>query len=42
MKTNIAHGLKKILPHLLQAQQDNLNEADTLKGIVKVFEEVLD
>ena len=41
MKTNIAHGLKKILPHLLQAQQDNLNEADTLKGIVKVFEEVL-
>jgi hypothetical protein len=41
MKTNIAHGLKKYLPHLLQAQQDNLNEADTLKGIVKVFEDVL-
>jgi hypothetical protein len=41
MKTNIAHGLKKYLPHLLQAQQDNLNEAETLKGIDKVFEDVL-
>ncbi|HVM60171.1 MAG TPA: type I restriction enzyme HsdR N-terminal domain-containing protein [Verrucomicrobiae bacterium] len=41
MKTNIAHGLKKYLPHLLQAQQDNLTEADTLQRIVKVFEDVL-
>ncbi len=41
MKTDIAHGLKKYLPDLLQAQQDNLNEADTLQRIVKVFEDVL-
>ena len=41
MKTNIVHGLRKYVPHLLKAQQDNLNEADTLKRIVKVFEDVL-
>jgi hypothetical protein len=41
MKTNIAHGLKKYLPDLLQAKQDDLNESETLKGIDKVFEDVL-
>lgn len=33
--------LKRLLPHLLKAQEDNLNEADTLLRIIKVFEEVL-
>jgi hypothetical protein len=32
---------KKYLPHLLKAQDDNLNEADTVQRIVKVFEDVL-
>jgi hypothetical protein len=41
MKINIARELKKYLPHLLQAQKDNLNEADTLQRIVKVFDDVL-
>jgi predicted type IV restriction endonuclease len=31
-----------MLPHLLKAREDNLNEADTLLRIIKVFEEVLD
>lgn len=38
---NIIHQLKKYVPHLLKAQEDNLNEADTLQIIVKVFEDVL-
>lgn len=41
MKINITHQLKKYLPHLLKAKEDNLNEADTLQRIVKVFEDVL-
>jgi hypothetical protein len=41
MKINITHELKKYLPLLLEAQKDNLNEADTLQRIVKVFEDVL-
>src|SRR5262249_28809915 len=31
----------KMLPHLVQAQNDNLNEADTVQRLIKVFEEVL-
>lgn len=41
MKPNINHQLKKYVPHLLKAQEDNLNEADTLQRIIKVFEDVL-
>jgi predicted type IV restriction endonuclease len=38
---DIRKPLKKYLPHLLQAQADNLNEADTVQRLVKVFEDVL-
>jgi predicted type IV restriction endonuclease len=33
--------MKKFLPHLLQAKKDNLNEADTVQRVIKVFEDVL-
>lgn len=42
MLTDIRKPLKKILPHLLKAQEENLSEADTVQRLVKVFEEVLD
>ncbi len=38
---DIRKPLKKILPYLLQAQAENLNEADTRARIVKCFEDVL-
>lgn len=38
---SIRASLKKVLPYLLQAQQENLNEADTVRRVVKVFEDVL-
>lgn len=38
---DIRKPLKKYVPHLLQAQADNLNEADTVQRLVKVFEDVL-
>jgi predicted type IV restriction endonuclease len=41
MAINIRKPLKKLLPFLIQGQQDSLNEADTVQRIVKVFEEVL-
>ena len=41
MSINIRKPLKKLLPHLLKAQEENLNEADTIQRIIKVFEEVL-
>lgn len=41
MSVDIKKPLKKLLPHLLQAKADNLNEADTVQRLVKVFEEVL-
>jgi len=41
MKINITRELKSYLPHLLQAQKDNLNEADTLQRIVMFFKDVL-
>ncbi|MBI5629913.1 MAG: type I restriction enzyme HsdR N-terminal domain-containing protein [Elusimicrobia bacterium] len=39
--TDIRKPLKKLLPYLIQAQSDNLNEADTVQRLIKVFEEVL-
>jgi predicted type IV restriction endonuclease len=41
MVVDIRKPLKKFLPHLLKAREDNLNEADTVQRIIKVFEEVL-
>jgi predicted type IV restriction endonuclease len=41
MAVDIRKPLKKILPHLLKAQADNLNEGDTVQRVIKVFEEVL-
>lgn len=41
MAVDIRRPLKKFLPHLLQAKADNLNEADTVQRIIKVFEDVL-
>lgn len=38
---DIRKPLKKFLPHLLQAQKENLNEADTSQRITKFFEDVL-
>jgi predicted type IV restriction endonuclease len=39
---DIRRPLKKFLPHLLQAKADNLNEADTVQRVIKVFESVLE
>jgi len=41
MANNIEKPLKKLLPHLIRAREDNLNEADTRQRIGKVLEEVL-
>lgn len=38
---DIRKPLKKMLPYLLQAQADSLNEADTVGRLIKVFEVVL-
>lgn len=40
MQIDIRKPLKKYLPHLLQAQADNLNEAETVQRLVKVLEDV--
>lgn len=40
MAADIRKPLKKYLPHLVQAQQESLNEADTVQRLTKVFEEV--
>jgi len=37
---DIRKPLKRYLPHLLQAQADNLNEADTVQRLIKVLEDV--
>lgn len=42
MAIDIRKPLKKFLPHLVQAKADNLNEADTVQRIIKVFEDVLE
>jgi len=41
MAVDIRKDLKSLLPHLLKAQEDNLNEADTILRIIKVLEQVL-
>jgi len=41
MLPDIRRPLKKILPVLLKAKEDNLNEADTVQRLVMFFEEVL-
>lgn len=41
MTPDIRRTMRKMFPHLLKAQQDNLNEADTVLRIIKFFEEVL-
>jgi predicted type IV restriction endonuclease len=41
MSVDIKKSLKKFLPYLLKAQEDNLSEADTTLRILKVFEETL-
>ncbi len=41
MAVDIRRPLKKFHPILLQAQRDNLNEADTVQRVVKFMEEVL-
>ena len=41
MAVDIRRPLKKILPHLLAARDQNLNEADTVQRLVKFFEDVL-
>lgn len=41
VSVDIKKPLKKFLPFLLQAQEQNLNEADTVQRLIKVFEEVL-
>ncbi len=40
MAVDIRKPLKKYIPHLLKAQTDNLNEADTVRRLLKVFEDV--
>lgn len=41
MIVDIRKPLKEILPHLIKAREDNLNEADTVQRIIRVFEMVL-
>jgi hypothetical protein len=41
MAIDIRKPLRKYLPFLLRAQEENLNEADTAQRIVEVFKEVL-
>lgn len=40
MPIDIKRPLRKILPHLFKGRDENLNEADTVQRIIKVFEEV--
>lgn len=41
MAIDIRKDLKNMLPHLKKAQEDNLNEADTILRVIKVLEQVL-
>ena len=41
MPVDVRHPLKKLIPILLKAKEDNLNEADTVQRIVMVFQDVL-
>jgi len=40
MSVDLKRSLKKYTPFFIQAQKDNLNEADTVQRLIKVFEEV--
>jgi hypothetical protein len=40
MAIDVRRPLKKYLPHLIQAQTDTLNEADTVQRLIRVFEDV--
>ena len=40
MATDIRMALKKFIPHLLKAREENLNEAQTAQGLVKMFQDV--
>ena len=42
MAIDIRKPLKKYLPHLMKAQEENLNEADTVQRLIKVFEDVFE
>ena len=41
MGIDIRKPLKNMLPHLKKAQEENLNEADTVRRVAKVLEDVL-
>ncbi|MGC2283742.1 MAG: type I restriction enzyme HsdR N-terminal domain-containing protein [Candidatus Acidiferrum sp.] len=41
MSVDIRHPLKKLIPILLKAKEENLNEADTVQRIMMVFQNVL-
>lgn len=41
MPTDIRRPLRKLIPTMIKAQEDNLNEADTVQRLVIFFEEVL-
>lgn len=41
MAVDIRKPMKKYVPHMLKAREDNLNEADTVQRLIKVFEDVL-
>jgi predicted type IV restriction endonuclease len=41
MPVDIRHSLKKLIPVLLKAKEDNLNEANTVQRLMMVFQNVL-
>ena len=41
MAADIKKALKQMIPHLLRARDEDLNEADTVQRLIKVFEDVL-
>jgi hypothetical protein len=41
MSVDIRHPLKKLIPILLKAKEENLNEADTVQRLMRVFQDVL-
>ena len=41
MPIDIRRPLKRLTPIMLKAQEENLNEADTVQRLVMFFEEVL-
>lgn len=42
MSGNVKKALNRYLPHLISAKEQNLNEADTVVRIIKIFEDVFD